>query len=226
MVLIEWTDQLACLAQPFLECRQLLLAEGTRLIAYLPWHDGWIVLIFFLCISIGSSKNETHVIIEELVSLITGSILSHEIHECRIAILIRTWRLAQTCLLQIIAVTAAPFPGIVEIEHSHHLAFAHLHQEIIETGKYGIIINARCFLQGRFHLGLHSTLAIGTHQDAQVVDAHLLHLVKFTAESFPVAALSLWAQDSAIPEVGAYIIIRFTITNEMSVLYLYEVWLC
>ena len=36
MVLIERTDQLACLAQPFLECRQLLLTEGSWLIAYLP----------------------------------------------------------------------------------------------------------------------------------------------------------------------------------------------
>ena len=121
--------------------------------------------------------------------LFAGCILGNKVHEGRIAIFVRTRSLTQTSLFQIIAITAAPFPGVVQIEHGQHLAFAHLHQQIVETRKNRIVINARCFLQRRLNLGLHSSLSIRAHQDAEIVNTHLLHLVQFLAETLTVAAL-------------------------------------
>ena len=122
--------------------------------------------------------------------LFAGCIFGNEVHKGRIAVDTRKRSLTKTSLLQVIAITAAPFPGVVQIEHSNHLALAHLHQQIVETGKNRIIINARSFLQRRFNLGLHSSLSIRAHQDAEIINAHLLHLIEFPTETFTVAALS------------------------------------
>ena len=122
--------------------------------------------------------------------LFAGCIFGDEVHEGRISIFVRTGSLAQTSLLQVIAITTTPFPGIVQIKHGQHLAFAHLHQQIVETGKNCIVINARSFLQRRLNLGLHSSLSIRAHQDAEIINAHLLHLIEFPTETLTVAALS------------------------------------
>ena len=122
--------------------------------------------------------------------LFAGCIFGYEVHEGRIAVDTRKRSLTKTSLLQVIAITATPFPGIVQIEHGQHLALAHLHQQIVETGKNRIVINARSFLQRRLNLGLHSSLSIRAHQDAEVVNAHLLHLIEFPTETLTVAALT------------------------------------
>ena len=41
-------------------------------------------------------------------------------------------------------------------------------------------------IRDRLHLGLHSSLSIRAHQDAEIVNAHLLHLIEFPTETFDV----------------------------------------
>ena len=155
--------------------------------------------------------------------LLTGCIFSHIIHESRISIFIRPWSLPHPSLLQVITITATPFPGIVQIEHGQHLALAHLHQQIVETCKNRIIIHSRSLLQSRFHLSLYSSLAIRSYKNTKVVYTHRLHLVKFLAKTFTITTLSLRTENGTIPEIGPYIIIRFTITDKMSVLHFHKV---
>ena len=99
VIFVERANQLACLSEPFLKGRKCLLAESTRLIAYLPRHDGRVILVLFLRITIGSGKDKSHIVVEQLVRLLTRSILRYEIHEGRITILIRTRSLAHTSVL-------------------------------------------------------------------------------------------------------------------------------
>ena len=125
-------------------------------------------------------------------------------------------------MLQIKAVAPTPLPRVIQIKHSHHLALPHLLHQEVETRQDGIIIHAGRHLQRRLHLRGHAPLAIGTHEDAQVVDADLLHQVELLTESLTISALSLRAEDRPIPEIRAYKIIRLTVFFEMSVLHGHE----
>ena len=120
-------------------------------------------------------------VVEQLVSLLIACILRHGLHEGRIAHLVRTWLTTQSGMLQIEAIASTPLPRVIEIEHSDHLALAHLHEQVVETSENGVVIDARLDLQRGFHLGLEASLAISTHEDAQVIDAHTLHLVELTS---------------------------------------------
>lgn len=72
-----------------------------------------------------------------------------------------------------------------------HLALAHLLQQVVESGKDGVVVYARSHLQCRLHLSLHTPLAVGAHEDTKVVDAVSLQEVKLATETCTVSALSL-----------------------------------
>ena len=154
--------------------------------------------------------------------LCVRGIFAHGVHESGIACLVGTRLSAGTGMLQVEAIAPTPFPGVVQVEHCHHLSLPHFHEQVVKTGEDGIIIDAWGNLQGGLHLGLHSPLAIATHKDTQVIDAHGFEVVKFTDQSLTVSALSLTAEDGTIPEVGADIIIWLSVTEEPAVFHLYK----
>ena len=119
--------------------------------------------------------------------------------------------------LEIGAVAAAPLPGIVEIEHSLHAAALELDKQAVEPGEKRVVVDAWCGLQHGSHVGRHAQAAIGTHQDAQVVDAQLLQAVEFLAEALPVASLAIAGKNGGIPEVGAHIAIGLALHIELAV---------
>ena len=154
--------------------------------------------------------------------LLVRSILNHKVHIGRITVLVGSWRLAGTCMLQIEAVAPTPLPRVVQVEHRHHLALAQLLHQVVESCQDRIVIHARGHLQGRFHLRGHTTFAIRTHENTQVIDADLLHQVKFPAESLAITTLTLRAEDRPVPEISTNIIIRLAVFYEMSVLHSHE----
>ena len=160
MVLVERAYQSTCLGEPFLKGRECLLAEGTRLVAYLPRHDGGVFSIGTVCIAVGTANDKAHIVVEELVCLLAGSILRHEVHKGGVAVLVGARCLPHPGMFEIESVAAAPFPRIVEIEHSHHFALAHLHEQVVESGKDGIVVHTRRLLQCRLHLSLYAALAV------------------------------------------------------------------
>ena len=219
MVGIDGTDQGRGLCQPLLEIGQQFLGKGTGLIAYLPRHDGRVVHILQPRITVGTVEDKAHIVVEQLLRLGTLGEPPHEIHIGRIAILIGAWCFSLTCMLQIEAIAPTPLPGVVQVEHSHHLPFPHLHQQEVESGQDGIVIHARLYLQRWLHLGGHAPFAITPHEDSQVVDAHLFHQVQFLYQTLAIAPLPFRAEDSPIPEVRAYEIIGLTVFHEMTVLH-------
>ena len=160
------------------------------------------------------------------MGFLARSVFLNEIHICRITVFIRTRCNTFACVLEIESISPTPFPRVIEIEHCHHIALSHLHQEIVKTGKNCIVIHSRCFLKCWFHFGLYTSLAVRAYKYSKIVYAHLLHIVKFTAQTLAVASRSLRTEDGSIPEVCADIIIRFTVLNEMSVNDLHEIRLC
>ena len=94
------------------------------------------------------------------MGLLVGGIFRHGLHEGGIAGLVGTRLLALASLLKIEAVATAPLPGVVQVEHGHHLALAHLLEQIVESGEDCIVVNAWGLLKRRLHLGLHAALTV------------------------------------------------------------------
>ena len=222
MVGIETADECRRLGEPFLEVGQCFLAESPRLVAYLPRHDSRVVDILDVGVLVGAAQDEPHIVVEQFMRLLVARILRHEVHVGGIAILVGTRGLSRSGMFEVEAIAPTPLPGVVEIEHRHHITLAHLHEQIVESGKDGVVVNAGFHLQGGFHLRGHPSLAIRPHEDAQVVDAHLFHLVELAAQTLTVATLPFRTEYGPIPEVGAHIIIRFSVLDEMSVFHLHE----
>ena len=219
---IQLTDQGGSLCQPPFKGRQRLFRESTRLIADLPRHDGGIILIGDARITVRAGEDETHVVIEQLMRLLVRRILGHKAHVSGIAVLVGTRRLAGTRMLQVETIAPAPLPGVVQVEHRHHLTFAQLLHQEVETRQDGVVIHTGRHLQRRLHLRGHAPFAVRAHEDAQVVDADLLHQVEFLAEPLAVTALTLRAEDRPIPEIRTYVIIGLAVFFEMSVLHNHE----
>ena len=67
---------------------------------------------------------------------------------------------------QVVAVAAAPIPSIGEIDHGFHVAFAHLHQQMVESGQQSVVEASVFVLQhGADGVGVWAA-AVGTGQDA------------------------------------------------------------
>ena len=221
VVLVDAANERRGLAEPPLKGRESLLREGTRLVADLPRHDGRIVDIAPMGVAVGAMEDEAHIVVEELMGFVVGSKLLHKVHVSGIAGFVGPRRFAESSLLEIVAVAPTPLPRVVEIEHGHHLALAHLLKQIVEPGEDRVVVYARRFLQCRLHLGFHAPPAVGAHEDAQVVDARSLQPVELTAEARTVAALTRRAKDRSIPQIGPDIIIRFAATPKFTVVALH-----
>ena len=120
-------------------------------------------------------------------------------------------------MLKIETIAATPFPRVVEVEHCNHVALAHLHKQIVETGKDSVVILARRPLQRGLYLGQNTFLAVAAHEDAEIVDADAFHEVELRKKTIAVAATTLRTENGTIPEVGAYIIIWLAVAHEMTI---------
>ena len=69
------------------------------------------------------------------------------------------------------------------------------------------------------NLGRDTVVSIGSYEDAEIVHTDALQIVQFLVQAFAVAAFTFRGEDSAIPEVGTHIIIRLSVTDELSVFY-------
>ena len=110
VVIVERTNQRRGLCEPLLEVGQCLFGEGTRLVAYLPRHDGGVVGILHTRIAIGTRHDVADVVVEQGVSLLVRRKLAHSLHKGRIAHIVGTRLLALAGMLQIEAVAPTPLP--------------------------------------------------------------------------------------------------------------------
>ena len=157
------------------------------------------------------------------MGFLVGGILTHGLHKGGITHIVGTRLLTRTSLFEIETVASTPLPGVVQVEHGHHLALTHLLKQVVKSGKDGIIVHTRCFLKRRLHLRLHPALTVRAHKNTEVVYADGLHIVELPGETFTVATLPLGGQDRTIPEVGPDIVVGLAIFYKMTILHSHEV---
>ena len=223
MMLVKASYQRRCFTQPFFKRRQSLFAKCSRFITNLPRHNCWVVNISFSRVAVRAANDELHIVIKQLVRFRVRSILGNKFHVSRIAVFVWAGSLSCTSMFQIEAISPTPFPRVIQIEHGHHVAFSHFHEQIVKAGKDSVVIDAWCHLQRGFNLGGHTSFAIASHQDAKIVNPHAFHQVEFAFQALAVATLPFRTQYGTIPKVGSYIIIRFASTHEMAIFHFHKI---
>ena len=89
--------------------------------------------------------------------------------------------------IEVGSIAARPFPGIVEIKDGLHLTFLEFEHHIVETFEDGVVIDAGFRLEFGVDVRRDSFAAIAANEDADIVDADSLHVVKFLDEALTVA---------------------------------------
>ena len=129
--------------------------------------------------------------------------LPHVAHEDVPAVPSRNRIGAAAAPFEILAVAAAPLPGVGQVEHGPHAAFAHLGEQEVEPVERAVVVDARGGLEDGFDLRDDPFAALRTDQHPQVVDARRVHAVEFAAEPCAVAAGTFGGEQGAVPEIGA-----------------------
>ncbi len=128
-----------------------------------------------------------------------------------------------TCPFEICAVAAAPFPGVVEIEHGFHVALLEFGKEVVESFKEGIVVDAGGCLEHRLYVRFKSFGTIAADEHAEVGETQLLEEVEFACEALAVAIL-LGAEYGAVPEVCADETVEGVADVEFAVAHGDELW--
>ena len=207
---------------PLLEGWEVPLAEGTRLVANLPGEECRVLGILKAGVAVGSGDDMLDVAFEHGLGTIVLGILLHTLPIGIPAIDSRYGSLACPCPLEIDGVAARPFPRVVHVEHSHHIAFAQLGHQVVKPVENGVIIHAWCNLQRGLDLCRNTPFAIGSHEDAQVIDADTLHIIQFTSQTCTVASLSCGAKDGTVPEIGADKVVGLSVADKLPILHVNE----
>ena len=125
-------------------------------------------------------------------------------------------RFAHVCPFEIDAKTSRPLPGIMQIEHSPHVALAHFHHQIVESLQQGVVVLAWTGLHGRLYVVGSSGKSLCSNEYAQVCDTQCLQTIEFLTKSFTIASLSFTAQNGTIPEIGTDVAIGLIALIELS----------
>ena len=97
--------------------------------------------------------------------------LSHLLHEGPVAVHQRDQGFLPRRPLEVLSVSAGPFPGVVDIQDRLHVALPQFNQEAVEADQQRVIVHAGGSLQGRFDAGIDAVGAITAHQYPEIVDA-------------------------------------------------------
>lgn len=104
---------------------------------------------------------------------------------------------------EVLAVSAAPFPGIGEVEHCLHVPLSQFGHQEIQPVECAVVVNSGCGLQDRFDFRYDSRVAFRPDQDTQVADTRCLQPVEFAAQAVTVAPRPFGGQQSPVPKVGS-----------------------
>lgn len=143
-------------------------------------------------------------IVRKLLRRIAGDKLPYIIHICGPSVNARYRCLPFSSPLEISRISAAPFPGVVKIKHSFHVATLKLRHKIVKSGKKSVVVHAGSGLQYRTDMRGKPLIAVTTHEYAQIVYAVFLQQVKLSCQTFAVTATAFRCKDRTVPEISAY----------------------
>ena len=141
---------------------QLVVYEASRLVGYLPCHDGGAVFIWLACHCIDARDDIPHVLCGKLFRLVVydevGSILHilppsvYRRDRCLLEVAFPLAVRAVYCGLEsypveVCPVASRPFPCVVEIQHSLHPPLLQLGEETVKSDEQRVVIHSRLCLQ-------------------------------------------------------------------------------
>lgn len=154
-----------------------LAAECAGLIGDLPRHDGGRFCVGLAGDAVGAAHHVAHMVEGEL----TGGIGEHELAGVVDVFAVSVFGErcgCVTCPFEICAVAAAPFPGVVEIEHGFHVALLKFGKEVVESFEKCVVVNAGGCLQHRFYVRFKPFSTIAADEHAEVGETELLEEVE------------------------------------------------
>ena len=113
--------------------------------------------------------------------------LPHVSHESVPSGLSRNGISAAAAPFEVLAVSAAPFPGVGEVKYCLHIPLSQFGHQEIQSVECAVVVNSGSGLQDRFDFRYDSRVAFRSDQDAQVADTRCLHPVEFAAQAAAVA---------------------------------------
>ena len=219
MIRIDFLDQAGGLREPADEsvADSRIFGKAARFVPDLPGKDGRILTVRLAGDGVGAADDGLQVVEKQLLGGFTYGELRHLLHERPVAVFQRNEGRLAGGPFQILAITARPFPGIVQIQDCLHVPFPDFQEETVQTGQNRIIVHRRSLLQGRFDPGIHAVRTISAHEDAEIVDAQGLQGVQFADQTFEIAAFPFGGQDRSVPEIGSDVCIRLSVTDKLPV---------
>ena len=126
---VQFFDEAGGLREPADEAvlDGFIVRETTGLVADLPGENGRIFLVRLAGEAVGAPHDGPYVIKEELLGFRGGLELTHLLHERPIAVYQRDEGLFTSAPLQVLAIAAAPLPGVVQEKNRLHVPFAQFH---------------------------------------------------------------------------------------------------
>lgn len=204
---VELLDELCRAGDPGKEPLLVRFGKGTRLVGDLPRENRRILAIGTSRVAVRAADDVTDMVFQEYFAAVRGLRfveLAHVCHESIPACLPRNGIGAAAAPLEILAVSAAPLPGIGEVEHRLHAAFAQFGHQEIKAVEHPVVVDSGSGLEDRFDLRYDPLVPFGTDQDPQVADARSLHAVEFAAQPAAVALGPFGGQQSPVPEIGPH----------------------
>ena len=141
----------------------LFAAEAARFIGYLPGINCLGVLESF--------DNETKVVPIQLLRLFVDRELGNEVHILHITVSAGVGTFACSRPLEVGAVAARPFPGIVQVDYGLHGPLLKFAQEAPDAVKQVLVVNSRGGLKCGADLNCCSVLTVSTCKNAKVGDS-------------------------------------------------------
>ena len=185
------------------------VAEAAGLVGDLPGEDGGGVLV--------SGNNGADVVEEEFLRPGIGDESADELHVWAVALRPGVGGGAFADPLEVGAVAAGPFPGVVEVEDRGHVAFLELLEEVSQSLEAFTVVFAGGLVPGRTDLGVLPALPVGHCEDAEIGHSERLQGVELRRK--PCAALLRGCEDGTVPEVGSDVVLGLSVADETAVAY-------
>ena len=203
---VELLDEFRRAGDPGEEAFLVVIREGPRLVGDLPGEDGRVFPVGASRITVRTGDDVAYVFFQQYFTTVGGLCfveLPHVSHEGVPSGQSRNGIGAPAAPFEVLAVSAAPFPGIGEVEHCLHVPLSQFGHQEIQPVECAVVVNSGCGLQDRFDFRYDSRVAFRPDQDTQVADTRCLQPVEFAAQAVTVAPRPFGGQQSPVPKVGS-----------------------
>lgn len=170
VIMVDTLDEGGLLGDPCSKSRlgDRVGGKGAGLVGYLPRHQRGRLGIGAPGIAVGAAHHVAHMPRGQGLGRVTADKAGHVGHIAVVAIDGRIWCGTLAGPLEISAVTAAPLPGVVEIDHGLHAAALELSHQIVQAVEDGVVVHARRSLEHGHDMRWYVLVAVAAREHTQI----------------------------------------------------------